>query len=338
MNRLFYNRVYLAGPIDFALDFGVGWRQMVQEKLKDIGLIFFDPCHKPMFPGYECPDLEDHARRQELKSRGDWETIASEMRVIRSIDLRLSDLADFSIAHLDLNAYSTGTHEEITNMNRRKIPVLLHMEQGSKAVPDWIRGELPFQHIFSNWEDLFKYIRYIAYEPGQVDALKRWRFFNYGALYGINKIPLTRDQVAKISPEDYNFLRVFSWRANKHGRGYRAVTSYGVGKLQESKYMHQLVAERMGLNLSLEIDHIDGDELNNQRDNLRNATRSEQLMNRIGTAKLGKNIYFDPKRNLFVVDVRGKGKRTTKYLKTLPDAQKVASRLRKELHGKFARD
>ena len=44
MNRLFYNRVYLSGPIDNASDFGVGWRQMVQENLADMDLIFLDPC------------------------------------------------------------------------------------------------------------------------------------------------------------------------------------------------------------------------------------------------------------------------------------------------------
>jgi hypothetical protein len=38
MNRLFYNRVYLAGPIDFAPDFGVGWRNRIKETLKDLNL------------------------------------------------------------------------------------------------------------------------------------------------------------------------------------------------------------------------------------------------------------------------------------------------------------
>jgi hypothetical protein len=101
-------------------------------------------------------------------------------------------------------------------------------------------------------------------------------------------------------------------------------------------YMHQLVAARMGLNLDLEVDHVDGDQLNNRRENLRNATRSEQRMNAVGNSALGKNIYFDPVRDVFIVDIRGGGRRVTKYLKTLSEAKVVAKQLQKTLHGKFA--
>lgn len=38
------------------------------------------------------------------------------------------------------------------------------------------------------------------------------------------------------------------------------------GKIQ---YLHLMVAERMGLDLTREIEHIDGNPLNNRRDNLR---------------------------------------------------------------------
>jgi hypothetical protein len=183
MNRLFYNRVYLAGPIDFAPDFGVGWRIKVQKELDDLNLFFFDPCHKPMFPGYECPDLEDHARRQQLKLNEDWLTLAQDMRVIRCIDLRMCDLCDWAILHLDINCYSTGSHEELTTLNRRKAPILFHMEQGQRAVPDWIRGELPPELIFDNWEKLFSYVRHIAHSPEKIDTLGRWQFFDYARLY-----------------------------------------------------------------------------------------------------------------------------------------------------------
>lgn len=184
MNRLFYNRVYLAGPIDLAPDFGVGWRIRIQEELKDLNLIFLDPCHKPMFPGYECPDLEDHVARQRLKERGDWDVLSRQMREIRCIDLRLCDICDFAIVHLDMNAYSTGTMEEWTTLNRRKAPILLHMEQGLRAIPDWLRGVLPPEMMFERWCDLTGYIRHIAYDR-EIDTLGRWRFFDWARLYKV---------------------------------------------------------------------------------------------------------------------------------------------------------
>jgi hypothetical protein len=137
-----------------------------------------------MFPGYEMPDLEDHARRQRLKELKDWDTIASEMRRIRCIDLRMCDMCDWSILHLDLNHYSTGTMEELTTLNRRKVPILFHMEQPLEDVPDWVRGELPKELIFDSWDILEQYIRHIAHDT-VIDTLRRWQFFDYATLYGV---------------------------------------------------------------------------------------------------------------------------------------------------------
>jgi hypothetical protein len=261
MNRLFLNRVYLAGPIDLAKDFGVGWRQAVQEELRDLDLIFLDPCYKPMFPGFDVPDLENHARRQELKERGDWETLAREMRQIRSIDLRMSDQADFIIAHIDLNVYSTGTFEEIACCNRRKVPILLHVEQGLKRTPDWLRGELPWQHIFDSWDAMYTYIRHIASEAGQIDTLGRWRFFNYAGMLGMDKIELPKGKISRISPEDWRFLFQLDWKLERRGKSYHAVTDSGHA-------MIRLVAKRMGVSSKSDLNHANGDTLDCRRENI----------------------------------------------------------------------
>lgn len=184
MNRLFYNRAYLAGPIDLATDFGVGWRTEITKELNKLHVIALDPCCKPMYPGFECPDLEDHARRKHLKEAGDWDTLAKDMREIRCIDLRMCDICDFAIVHLDMNAYSTGTMEEWTTLNRRKAPILLHMEQGLRAVPDWLRGVLPPEMMFERWIDLIAYLHHIAYDK-EIDCMGRWQFFDWAKLYGV---------------------------------------------------------------------------------------------------------------------------------------------------------
>ncbi len=88
------------------------------------------------------------------------------------------------------------------------------------------------------------------------------------------KIPLGRTGLfALVSPEDAERLRGYRWSARKakNGRMYAQVTIS----------MHSFL---MGKEVAL-VDHIDGDGLNNQRDNLRPATRSQNSQNRGKTRK-----------------------------------------------------
>lgn len=345
MNRLFYNRVYLSGPIDNAKDFGVGWRQMVRERLADLDLIFLDPCKKPLQPGFACEDLENHQRRLELKQQGDFETVAREMRLIRCIDLRLADLCDWAIVHLDLNIYSTGTHEEVTTLNRRKVPILVHVEQGKASLPDWYWGALPHQHVFSKWDDLFAYVRHVAYAPPPIDTFNRWRFLDYGLLYGKTTIPLSKGQVATISPEDHAFLARYTWHAVKMRSGYYAYRT--VQKRKGSTYpcgMHIEVARRMGLAPSRhwQIDHINHNTLDNRRENLRIATPSQQTCNqslRRDNATGVKGVSFNKHTGRYEAYVAvGRKRRFHKLFDTLEEAATAVKEARKRLHQEFACD
>ena len=345
MNRLFYNRVYLSGPIDNAKDFGVGWRQMVQEKLSDLDLIFLDPCKKPLQPGFACEDLENHQRRLELKQQGDFETVAREMRLIRCIDLRLADLCDWAIVHLDLNVYSTGTHEEVTTLNRRKVPILVHVEQGKAALPDWYWGALPHQHVFSEWEDMFAYIRRVAHDPPPIDTFNRWRFLDYGLLYGMNAISLTKGKVAIISPEDYRSLSQWNWCASQHVRGhYYAERGTRTGKSYHHVKMERVVMQRLGVVVprSHVIDHINGDSLDNRRENLRLATIAENRRNapaqRNSRTKVKGVSYDDVAKNYRAKINRHHKTVWERRYPTLDVAAKGIAEARKRLDGEFARN
>jgi hypothetical protein len=89
----------------------------------------------------------------------------------------------------------------------------------------------------------------------------------------MKKIQLFNGSHAKVDSDDYQDLSKFHWytMANKYA-GTRIN-----GKLT---YMHRFI---MGNPPGAEIDHIDGDGLNNQKSNLRLCTHKENLraMNRI---------------------------------------------------------
>jgi hypothetical protein len=349
MNRLFYNRVYLSGPIDNAKDFGTGWRNEIKEKLADLQLIFLDPCSKPMQPGYACEDLENHARRVEQKKNGDFETIAREMHLIRCIDLRLADLCDFAIVHLDREVYSTGTHEEIALLNRRKVPILVHVEQGKAALPDWYWGTLPHQHVFSTWDEILLYVRHVAHDPPPIDSYNRWRFLDYGSLYGKREITLSNGLKAKVSPEDFDYLSRWNWSAvpqnnaiyrnGESGQKWRAMRKLKIAGLSITRYMHQDVVLRMGSPYDpaeVEVDHRDGEPLNNVRENLRitehpinQHNRGKQANNMSGV----KGVWVDNKGfHHPEISYYGVKHRVGKY-KTMEEAREVRNSVGRELLG-----
>jgi hypothetical protein len=156
-------------------DNGVDWRQRTKHCLADLGIVWLDPCHKPTDIATE--NMETRRWLQTAREQGDYDALARFMRTIRCVDLRLTDIADFLIVHLDASIPTCGTWEEIANANRQKKPIVIHYEQGKENAPLWLFGMVPHQIIFSSWEEVHCYLRHIANDP-LIDRLSRWYFFN----------------------------------------------------------------------------------------------------------------------------------------------------------------
>lgn len=138
MNRLKGNRCYLCGAMDRAKDRGVGWREYIKSQLSDLGIVWADPCRKPTKIADES--AESHQRLAEAKGRGDFDYVRDSIKLIRCVDLRLTDITDFMIVNIDTTVYAFGTIEEISNANRQKKPIIVHVEQGKANAPAGCSG------------------------------------------------------------------------------------------------------------------------------------------------------------------------------------------------------
>jgi hypothetical protein len=83
-----------------------------------------------------------------------------------------------------------------------------------------------------------------------------------------------------------------------------------------------------------EIDHIDGDGLNNSLDNLRLANRSQNLQNRIFNGKYSRGVYSNKNGYSVQIGINGK-KLYVGYYKTLEEAIEARKEAEKKHHPSF---
>lgn len=94
-------------------------------------------------------------------------------------------------------------------------------------------------------------------------------------------IPLTQGQYAIVDIEDFEWLNQWKWHAHKNNIKYitrfYAIRSKRQGKKIQKIFMHRLI---INPSHNLQIDHINGNTLNNQKSNLRIATNRQNQQNR----------------------------------------------------------
>ncbi len=150
----------------------------------------------------------------------------------------------------------------------------------------------------------------------------------------MREIQLSQGKAACVSDEDFVALNQFKWTAQKCKYTFYAYRKEN-GRADGTKlYMHRVI---LGLQKGEECDHIDGDGLNNVRENLRLATTRQNIANR---RKWGIQRFkgVQPSKNKWIAQLRISGKPT--HLGTFDTEEEAALAFNVAVvkeYGEFAR-
>ena len=117
----------------------------------------------------------------------------------------------------------------------------------------------------------------------------------------VKEIKLVNNKgIVLIDDNDYNFLNEYRWRFSKGGY---AKTEIIINKKQTTIGMHRLI---MNPPQNMQIDHIDHNGLNNQRDNLRIVTSQQNLMNKLkrkNCSSIFKGVHWNKRDKKWVAQI-----------------------------------
>lgn len=158
----------------------------------------------------------------------------------------------------------------------------------------------------------------------------------------MKKIKLTQGKFVLVDDCDYEYLNQWKWCTGKLRNTFYAVRGSRRSESKKRKliYMSKVILQRMEIKFK-QVDHIDGNGLNNQRSNLRSATNQENLFNqglRSDNTSGHKGVSWNKRVQKWQVCIRVNGK--NKHLglfDDIEDAARAYNQAAKKHYKKFAR-
>lgn len=177
MGRLAKQRCYLAGPIDYAEDDGVGWRKELSKWLKKRDVVIMDPTNKKTSNTKFIEVGDEQNKLMHLRNMGRYQELREEMKPIILADLRMVETSDFVVVYLNPDIRMCGTWEELFISLRQRKPTFVVAEGGKANMSLWLFGRMNPDFIFESFEELTHYLDSV--DRGLIsEDVSRWVFFN----------------------------------------------------------------------------------------------------------------------------------------------------------------
>lgn len=145
-------------------------------------------------------------------------------------------------------------------------------------------------------------------------------------------IALTRGQNAIVDAEDFKWLSQWNWCASWMKSGFYALR-------REGRRIILLHCQILNFRFGKEVDHRNGNSLDNRRENLRHSTHSENARNRgkqRNNSSGFKGVYWYKRSHKWRAQIQLDGKmRYIGYFNNLVDAARAYDKKARELHGRF---
>lgn len=155
------------------------------------------------------------------------------------------------------------------------------------------------------------------------------------------EIPLSSNGVTLVSDEDYEYLKGWNWFPSTNGYAQRNQRTGGRRRL--NIFLHRVVVERMlggPIPEGCQVDHIDRDKRNNQRENLRIATISQNAHNRNSkrdSLSQHKGVSWHKHKKRWIASIKLQGKSYhLGYFDTEREAAEAYDHKARELFGEHA--
>lgn len=153
-------------------------------------------------------------------------------------------------------------------------------------------------------------------------------------------LPLTRGCVALVSPEFVAVVGLWSWYAKFDGRNFYAARS-NTTTIEGRRHrftvrLHQVVCP---VPVSLIVDHVNGNTLDNRRDNLRACTTSQNAINRkkrLATSSIYRGVKRAGEKWAAIISIGGRQKFLGTFVEE-QDAAKAYDAAAVSMHRDFAR-
>jgi len=155
----------------------------------------------------------------------------------------------------------------------------------------------------------------------------------------VKEIELSQGMVALVNDADYAELAQHRWCANRIGGNFYAVRNGPRTDGHRARiYLHRII---LGAPPDMGVDHINGDGLDNRRNNLRLATKSQNGANRThkqrGTTSRFLGVRWHKRSGKWHAEIQVNGKqKTLACFDSEIDAALAYNEAALELHGEFA--